>query len=362
MWTDNSDNEGEFIIENSPDGYTFAYYGTSGGPDVEEMFDNELGHGTTHCYRVTARNSYGDSDPSNTACATTLNLMAPQPVSNLHAQAVSSDRILLTWTNNSSCDGYDVYESVDGGPFLFVGSVLEGDLPGAYVENLPPGDTYAYIVVPYNSSGNAPVHLSPVSNTVEPPDTTSNTLTHFSNNAVYPVVSLQIDGIEQFPSQPMAIPPGETFQVELPAGIHTYRASTGFWSGGWRTEMYVYQKSFTQESQSTVQIPFNDPSIAQILTRFGSSGYYTGDYWMGTLPHSAAFRFFSDGTYTFYRDGNAQSGGTYSIYSYPGNFQLSFQVSGYQNGYAHMDERSASFYMENGPADWPTIQYTYDGH
>ena len=238
---------------------------------------------------------------------------------------------------------------------------MNGNLPGAYVENLPPGDTYAYIVVSYNSIGSAPVHQSPVSNTVNPPDTTSNTLTRFSNNSVYPVISLEIDGVEQFPSQPMGIPPGQYYQVELPAGPHTYRASTGFWSGGRRTEMYVYQNIFTQNSNATIQIPFNDPTIAQILTRFGSSGYYTGDYWMGTLPHSAAFRFHSNGTYTFYRDGIAQGSGTYSMYSYTGNFQLTFQVSGFQNGYGYMDERSASFYMKNGPTDWPTIQYTYDG-
>ena len=109
-WTDNSDNEDEFIIENSPDGLNFAYYGTSGGPDVVEMFDIELGMGTTHCYRIIARNAQGDSEPSNTSCATTNNMQAPQPVSNLHAQVVSSDRILLTWTNNSSCEGYDIYE------------------------------------------------------------------------------------------------------------------------------------------------------------------------------------------------------------------------------------------------------------
>ena len=282
-------------------------------------------------------------------------------MSNLHAQVVSSDRILLTWTNNSSCDGYDVYESVDGGTFLLAGSVFEGNLPGAYVENLPSGDTYAYQVIPYNSYGTAQLAESPVSNTVYPPDSTSSTLTRFNNNSVYPVISLQIDGVEQFPSQPMGIPPGENFQMELAAGTHTYRAATGFWSGGWRTEMYVYQNTFTQNSNMTVQIPFNNPTISQILTRFGSSGYYTGDYWAGTLPHSAAFHFYSNGTYTFFRDGLAQGSGNYSMYYYPGNFQLTFQVSGYQNGYGYMDELSSSFYMKNGPPDWPTIQYTFDG-
>ena len=362
-WTDNSDNEVEFIIENSPDGVTFSYYGTSEVPDIEQMWDIELGSGTTHCYRVYARNADGDSNPTNTACATTLNYSPPAPLSNLTAQVISSDRILLTWTNNSSCDGYKVYESVDGGPHSWVADVTPGNLPGIYVEDLPTGDTYSYRVTPFNSYGDSPFADSPISNTVDPPAVTSNTITRFNNNTVYPVVSLQVDGVEIFPTQPMGIPPGGYYQFELAAGSHTYRASTGFWSAGYRTEMYVYQSSFNQPESTTVQIPFNDPTISQILTRFSDSGYYTGDYWTGTLPNSAAFRFNSDGSYTFYRDGLAEGTGNYSMYEYTGNFMLKFQVTGYQSAIASMDERSSSFYMNNGPPqDWPTIQYTHDGY
>lgn len=360
-WTDNSNNETEFIIENSPDGVNFAYYGTSEIPNITMMWDIELAQGSTHCYRVLARNADGDSNPSNTACATTQSNGPPLPLSNLTAQVISSDRILLTWTNNSSCDGYKVYESVDGGAHNYAGVVTPGDLPGAYVEGLPAGDTYSYRVIPYNSYGDSPFADSPTSNTVDPPAVTSNTVTRFINNTVYPVISLQVDGVEQFPTQPMGIPPGAYYQMELTVGLHNYRASTGFWSGGSRTEMYIYQTSFNQQNNTIVQIPFNDPTIAQILTRFGSSGYYTGDYWTGTLPNSAAFRFFNNGTYTFYQNGVAQGSGNYSMVSYLGNFMLTFQVTGYQNAQGRMDERSSSFYMKNGPADWPTIQYTYDG-
>ncbi len=365
-WMDNSDNETEFIIENSPEGINFNYYGTSGAPNYTLMWDIELGSGTTHCYRVYARNADGDSNPTNTACATTLSDSPPAPLSNLTAQVISSERILLTWTNNSSCDGYYIYESVDGSPFNHAGDVPEGNLPGAYIPGLSGGHNYAYRVVPFNpynpTSPPLPPDGTPTSNTITTPVVTSNTITQFKNNSVYPVISLQIDGVEQFPTQPMGIPPGAYYQIDLLAGSHTYRAATGFWSGGWRTEMYVYQSSFTQTANTTVQIPFNDPTISQILTRFSDSGYYTGDYWTGTFPNSAAFRFYSDGTYTFYRDGLAEGTGNYSMYEYTGNFMLKFQVTGYQNAIATMDERSSSFYMSNGPTDWPTIQYTHDGY
>ena len=359
-WVDNSDDEAEFVIQNSPDGVTFADYGTI-GPDATQAWDIELDPSTTHCYRVYARNAQGDANPSNTACATTASFGPPLPLSDLTAQVISDDRILLTWTNNSSCDTYKIYESVDGGGFSFAGDVAPGNLPGAWVPGPFPGNTYAYRVTPVNSFGESPLAGAPTSNTVTPPDTPSATVTQFWNNARYPVISLQIDGVEQFPVQPQAIPPGAYYQKALPAGPHSYRASTGFWSFGQRTEMYVYQGPFTQPSAFTVQIGFDDPTISQILTRFGQSGYYVGDYWTGTLPNSAAFRFYNNGTYTFYRDGVAEGAGSYVLGTYPSPYLLTFNVTGYQNTHGHMDERTGHFYMANGPSDWPTIQYNYDG-
>ena len=360
-WIDNSDNETEFIIEKSSDGITFTDYTTASEPNRTQMSDIQLEPATTHCYRVRAHNANGDSNPSSTACATTQSNGPPAALTDLTAQVISSTHILLTWTNNSRCDGYKVYESKDGGAFPTepTSTVNQGNLDGADVNGVEAGSTYAYRIRAYNSFGDSPD--SNTSNTVTVPASTSDTVTRFFNNTAYPVISLQIDGVEQFPAQPQGIPSGRIYQLELAAGSYIYQAATGFWSGGQRIKMYIYSGSFYQQNGVAGQVQFNDPTIAQVLTRFGTSGYYVGEYWSGTTINSAAFRFYSNGTYTFYREGVVQGTGTYSLISYPGNYLVTFQVMGHQNAHGLMDERTGYFYMQNGLGDWPTIQYSYDG-
>jgi len=367
-WIDNSDTETEFIIEDSLDGVTYIYNDTTGAPDMILVHVVELLPNTYYCFRIFARNANGDSNVSNAACAATLADGPPAALTNLTAEVISPTRSLLTWTNNSFCDGYNIYESVNGPPFIGIGHV-EVHRPGTYIDYPSGWGGYKlqYKVRAYNIIDTVPQE-SPDSNTSDEitlPFVSSHQLTRFNNNTVYPVVSLEIDEVEQFPAEPQGILPGGVYQPVLPAGSHSYRAVTGFWSYGTRTEMYVYSGTFTQEAGATGVIPINDPSIAQILTRFGSSAYYVGDYWgdehLGSIFHSKGFCFNSAGTYNFYWDGVYQGLGTYSIGSYPGNFQLTFNTSGYQNYEAKMDERGSHFYMKNGPVDWPVIQYNYAG-
>jgi hypothetical protein len=199
---------------------------------------------------------------------------------------------------------------------------------------------------------------------VQLPAPAGNTLTRFTDSAAYPIVSLQIDGVEQFPVEPQGVPPGGTFEKQLAVGQHTYRAATGFWSYGSRVEMYVYYGTFNQQANVAGSITLNNPALGQILTRFSSSGYYVGQYWSGTNPNSKAFRFYSNGTCGYYLNGTLQGGACSTVMtSYLGNFVVQFNVS-YSAGTftAYMDERTGSFQMRNGPTDWPIIDYSYDGH
>ncbi|MHB9033642.1 MAG: fibronectin type III domain-containing protein [Anaerolineae bacterium] len=361
-WSDNSANETAFVIENSTDGVHFSEYGSLGA-DVTAATDTELQAGTYYCYRVFARNAEGDSNPSNTACATTTSHVAPLAPSNLTAQVISPTLILLTWTNNSSCTGYKIWESDNGGsswagPFDVTPA---GMLPGAYVPGVNPGTNYVYKVRAVNAYGQSPDSntSAQVSTPALPP--AAPTQVRVNNNTVYPVISLKIDGVEQFPSAPMGLPPNTYYLKPLSATFHTYSAATGFWSGSSRVEMYTYSGSFTLGSGATSQVSLNNPTITQLLTHFRTSGYYVGEYWSGTIIHSAAFRFFNNGSYNFYRDGALVSSGTYALVLYGGNYLATFQASGVNGGTGYLDERTAQFYMRNGPTDWPSIQYTYDG-
>ncbi|PYP97995.1 MAG: hypothetical protein DMD34_02980 [Gemmatimonadetes bacterium] len=107
----------------------------------------------------------------------------------------------------------------------------------------------------------------------------------------------------------------------------------------------------------TVTIP--DITIFQLLTQFGSSGYWSGDYWVGTTYHFAAFRFYSNGTFKLYDDGVQVGSGSYSLVSRsPSTLTVTFSVGANQGT---LDELGGYFNMRNGPPDWPWIQYTYRG-
>ncbi|HET9532559.1 MAG TPA: choice-of-anchor D domain-containing protein, partial [Blastocatellia bacterium] len=87
-WQDNSDNELGFRIERSQDGFNFTEVGAVGS-NVTEFSDTTAFANTTFFYRVLAFNSFGNSNPSNIADATTQ----PPPPPPVPVIMVSPDSI-----------------------------------------------------------------------------------------------------------------------------------------------------------------------------------------------------------------------------------------------------------------------------
>ncbi len=71
VWNDHSSNEGAFLIQRTLDGVNFETIGYV-GPNETRFTDTSAGGSRTYGYRVVARNSGGNSDPSNYVTATTL--------------------------------------------------------------------------------------------------------------------------------------------------------------------------------------------------------------------------------------------------------------------------------------------------
>src|SRR5439155_5600359 len=114
-WADNSTNENGFQIERSPDGVTFSPLATVAA-NVTTYVDTGLSAGTTYHYRVRAYNESGPSDYSNSASATTVGPLIA--LSDLSAAAISTTRIDLAWTDNSSNeDGFAIQRSSDNVTF-----------------------------------------------------------------------------------------------------------------------------------------------------------------------------------------------------------------------------------------------------
>ncbi len=125
--------------------------------------------------------------------------------------------------------------------------------------------------------------------------------------------------------------------------------------------MYWQWDNFTLTSGQQLTIPFNDPSIQQLMTDFSSRAYWEGMYWTGNpvMPHNAAFCFQSDGSYRYYVDGRQQGTGSYNLGS-RGTYFTTFNVTGHVSSSGMLYEPYGMFDMKNGPADWRQITYQRD--
>ncbi|HEV2192907.1 MAG TPA: spherulation-specific family 4 protein, partial [Nitrosopumilaceae archaeon] len=122
-WTAPTNNGGSAItgykIERSTDAGTIWSTIANTTTTAITYSNTGLAHSITYTYKVSAINSVGTGSPSNTASATTFNIV-PQPPTGLTATALSSSQIDLSWTvpaNNggSAITGYKIERSTDAG-------------------------------------------------------------------------------------------------------------------------------------------------------------------------------------------------------------------------------------------------------
>lgn len=289
---------------------------------------------------------------------------SPAPV--IQTLSVSGNSITLTWTFDgwpwlsASNEGYKLEESTTSptSGFTQIQFIPGRDSPESTTLTRSTG-TYYYRVRAFINQGlalNSP-YSNVVAATVLPPNPDP-TRTRFINNSSYSFVSLQIDGFEYIGNSSQSVLPGYYLQVDLSPGWHTVTIWNGFWDGSQRFQMYSLSGNFEQRANATEEITFDNPTISQLLTQFGSSGLWCGEYWVNLQLRWACFRFYSNSTWNLYDDGVQIGSGTYSLVSYPGNFLVTFSIGSY-NG--TLNELGEYFNMSNGPPSWPTIQYTYQG-
>ena len=154
-WTDNSDNETGFKIEQKS--------GSSGNwseiaqvaANTTSYSDNNLTPNTQYCYQVRAYNSAGNSNYSNESCATTSDV-PPNPPTNLSVTPQSSTQINLSWTDNSNNESGFKIERKEGSGGAWSEIAQIGANTTTYNDNnLTPNTQYFYRVRAYNSIGNS---------------------------------------------------------------------------------------------------------------------------------------------------------------------------------------------------------------
>jgi len=361
-WSDNASNEAGCYVERSlSQASGFSRIATLGS-NATAYTATGLTASTTYYFRVRAYNTAGSSSYSNVASARTNAVPLSPPVLTGPSSVNEGVMFTLTWTYNwpsctfcPSTSGYRLEESSTSATAGFSQiweSYLTGDRqsPKQLSITAHTAGTYWYRVRAFDNG------WTPYSNVLTVTVVRTVSATRFVNNTSYPIVSLRIDGgAEQFPVSPMGIAPGSFKEIELAPGSHTVSATNGFWDGSSRFSMYTWNGPFTQVAGQVGSVTFSDPAIEDLLTRFSSSQLWNGDYWQNLQPHTAGFRFYSNGSYNFYDDGRSIASGTYSLVSRnPSAFTVTFQVNGFTGT---LYETLGYFTMRNGPAGWELIQY-----
>jgi subtilase family protein/fibronectin type III domain protein len=142
-WTDNATNETGYKVERSTDGTNFTQVAVL--PANYQAYSNtSLLGGTTYYYRVRANSGPDHSSYSNVDSATTQ--PTPAAPSNLVAVAVSSSRINVTFTDNSTNEqGFKIERTADGTTWLQAGTLLPNQTNYTNT-NLTSSTTYTYRV------------------------------------------------------------------------------------------------------------------------------------------------------------------------------------------------------------------------
>ena len=113
-WTDNSNNETGFeIYRSTSSGGTYTIVATAAANAVSYT-DTALLASTRYYYKIRAIGTYGESAYTATANAiTAAKPVAPVAPGNLATQAISTQVVKLTWTDNSAIEtGYEVQRSL----------------------------------------------------------------------------------------------------------------------------------------------------------------------------------------------------------------------------------------------------------
>ena len=181
--------------------------------------------------------------------------------------------------------------------------------------------------------------------------------TRFDNTGTYFIVSLKIDGYEQFPASPLGLPGGYHYEIDLTPGSHSYEALFGFWNEyGQREYLYRTTGTFVQRSGVIEVVPLPGPTISDLLTKFSNSGLWSA--WIPGSFEKASYRFYANGTYQFYVGSQLTATGTYTFVSRNATAWAVTFSDGYNQGVLY--EFLGYFVMYNGP-NGAALQYFYEG-
>ena len=151
-WTDNSSGTTNYEVERSTDGTHWTVLTTGLAATATSYTDSTPNEGTAYEYRVR-----GNRNGTESAYTSTLNVTTqPAAPSGLTINSITSSKVTLGWTDNSSGEtGFTVERSSDGGStWSVVGTVSANSV--SFSDNaVSEGLSYSYYVFASNAGGNS---------------------------------------------------------------------------------------------------------------------------------------------------------------------------------------------------------------
>lgn len=310
-------------------------------------------------YRVSAVNEAGFSPAVSTSLTAPPEPAAiPDPPASCGISSLTPYSVVFSWTDSSAYEeAFAIYLTQTAlGVNNHLLANVEPNGTGVTIVDLTPQVTTTLAVSAWNQAGESArcqVTFTP------PAASAGSTYLRWTNAASYPIVSLIVDGVQQFPVYPQGILPGSYYEMAFEPGMHEAEISLGWWdSETSRFLMYTYVWGFEIREPGESILPIEDPSIQDLMTQFSQEGYWEGYFFdANMICRTAAFRFKKDGSYRFYVSNQLQGQGAYQQVSRdPNIFKVQFKA-GDQEGL--LVETHGYFYMQNGPASWKQITYTY---
>lgn len=186
------------------------------------------------------------------------------------------------------------------------------------------------------------------------------TLLRIVNNSQYNIVSLTVNGAEEF-AFATGVLAGNTVNLNSSPGGKSLVAGLGFFNpDGTRDILFNISQSLNITAGTTGTMTVSRLTVGQLLTMGSRSG---STDWVGSFFdnnggfHEARFRFRSNGTWQLFEDGVQKGSGSLREISWPNSAStVTFSVNSALPN-IEISRPFGSFFFRNGPASFPIIQY-----
>ena len=362
-WSDNSNNETGFRIEQA---YFLDLVGWSDfsvraelSSNATQYVDEGLIQGNSYKYRVLAFNNGGSSSYTQDVSITTQ-VSNPISISGPTSSTGSFDIVVTySWPGilGSTSDRFELEESTSpSSGFTKVANSQWGDRPQSYTFSLTkPSGTY-YYRARANKLSMYTEYTEVISVSVNTP--VQKAYLKVVNNTHYALIDIRLDN-QQMVGQGLGVLQGESYTFEYTSsGQVNFVLGVGFWNGNSR-DVWFLNSGYTQVTTGTTStITFNNPTIGQLLSNFSSYRDWTGEYWVNLNMYMAGFRFYSNGAWKLFDNGVEIGSGNVTLVSWPNNaYTIKFKLCPSCDEIL-LPHPFGQFYYKNGPASWPTINYT----